>query len=245
MLINNIVDIHAHILPGVDDGAQTVTQSLQILEDLKRQGVGCVYATPHFYREKQNFDEYMKKTNAAWEKLLRVAKGRNLPELRRGCEVRAFRGMSTSGYLKELSLQNSHYVLIEIPYGYPIDNWLINELYNVQFTLGLKPIIAHIERYFSYRGFDRLMELVLEEDVRTQITSSAPFSNYAVRKKICNLIKNGQIHFIASDAHSLDTRRGMFLKANEKLAKKCGSETLLKLYERSRKMVHYDGGGKA
>ncbi len=245
MRINNIVDIHSHVLPGVDDGAQTVTQSLQLLENLKRQGVGCVYATPHFYREKQSFDEYMKKIDAAWEELLRAAEGKNLPELRRGYEVRAFRGMSTSGHLKELSLQNSHYVLIEIPYGYIIDNWLLSELYNIQFTLGLKPIIAHIERYFCYHGFDRLMELVVDEDVRTQITSSAPFSNYAIRRKICNLIKNGHIHFIASDAHSLDKRRGMFLKANEKLAKKCGSETLLKLYDRSSKMVHYDGGGRA
>ena len=106
--------------------------------------------------------------------------------------------------------------------------------------MGLKPIIAHVERYFGYPGFDKLMELILEEDVRVQITSSSLFSGFNTRKKILKMIDNGHVHFIASDAHSMDSRRGVFPKTNDLISKKCGSETLLKLYERSCKMMHYD-----
>ena len=237
MLINNIVDIHAHIIPGVDDGAKNTMESIKLLKDLKMQGVGCVYATPHFYRPKQSFEEYFENVDKAWAELLEATKGKGLPELRRGYEIHAFRGMSTCENLKKMCLENSHYILIELPYNCAIDNWVANELYNIQFTLGLKPIIAHIERYFGYAGFDKVMELVYDEDVRTQITSSALNIGYNIRKKILKLINSGHIHFIASDAHSMTARRGMFAKANEIIAKKCGKETLLKLYARSREMM--------
>lgn len=240
MLINNIVDIHSHILPGVDDGAKNITESLRLLKDLKMQGVGCVYATPHFYNEKQSFADYIAKIDAAFTELCRAASGLPLPQIRRGYEIRAFRGMSTCENLKDMCLQNSHYLLVEIPYGHTIESWIIQELYNFQFTLGIKPIIAHIERYFGYYGFNQLMDLVIDEDVRTQITSSAPMASFSTQKRIYAMMKSGYIHFIASDAHSMETRKGMFIKANEKLVKKCGRATVLKLYDRSRTMMHYD-----
>ncbi len=240
MLINNIVDIHSHVLPGVDDGAKNIRESIELLKNLKMQGVGCVYATPHFYRQKQSFSDYFEAVDKAWEELLVATEGKALPELRRGYEIRAFRGMSTCEQLKYMCLENSHYLLIELPYSYVIDSWVVNELYNIQFTLGLKPIIAHIERYFGYPGFDRLLDLVIDEDVRAQITSSAVFSGHNIKKKICKLIEGGYIHFIASDAHSITHRKGMFLKANDVIAKKCGKETILRLYARSKKMMSYD-----
>ncbi|MBQ7288527.1 MAG: hypothetical protein IJW78_05990 [Clostridia bacterium] len=234
-----MIDIHSHILPGVDDGAKNIAESIRLLKDLKMQGVECVYATPHFYMGKMPFPKYIEQIDTAYAALTEAVAGKALPEIRRGYEVRAFRGMSTYEELKQMNLQDTHYLLVEIPYGTAVEDWVIHELYNMQFTLGLKPIIAHIERYFGYRGFDRLLELVVDGDVRTQITSSVVQAPYCTRKKIYTLIRDGLIHFIASDAHSMESRRGMFLKANEKLIKKCGEELLLKLYNRSRIMMHY------
>lgn len=239
MRINNIVDIHAHILPGVDDGAKNITESLQILEDLKAQGVGCVYATPHFYMGQHVFSEYSKKADAAYAQLAEAAAGMPVPEIRRGYEVRIFQGISSSDEVRQMQLAGTNYLLVELPYQSAVENWMIHELYNLPFTLNLQPVIAHIERYFGVYGFERLMQLVTDGDVYTQITSSAVLGSVTLRRKLCAMLRSGQIHFIASDAHSPDTRRGMFIKANEKLAKKCGTAALLELYNRSANMMHW------
>lgn len=239
MRINNIVDIHSHILPGVDDGAKNLTESLRILEELTAQGVACVYATPHFYMGKHVFSEYSEKVDRAYAQLAAATAGFPAPEIRRGYEVRIFQGMSTSEEVRRMRLQDTHYLLVELPYESAVENWMIHELYNLQFTLRLKPIIAHIERYFGVYGFDRLMQLVIDGDVHTQITSAAVLESMAMRRKICALLRDGRIHFIASDAHSPDTRRPMFLKANEKLAKKCGEAAVRRLYNRSAAMMRF------
>ena len=64
-----IIDVHCHILPGVDDGAKDIETSLAMLEASRDQGVQCMVATPHFYATRDRVDAFLTRRKAAWEAL--------------------------------------------------------------------------------------------------------------------------------------------------------------------------------
>lgn len=64
-----MLDIHSHILPGVDDGSKSLDESVKILEMMKEQGITDVIATPHFYAFRENLDEYLKKIQDSYSQL--------------------------------------------------------------------------------------------------------------------------------------------------------------------------------
>ena len=76
-------DVHCHILPGIDDGAKTPDEGVELLKTLKSQGVDTVCLTPHFYAS-MKVDDFLRRRDAALEKLLAAAGGEELPK---GCAV--------------------------------------------------------------------------------------------------------------------------------------------------------------
>jgi len=81
-----MLDFHAHILPRVDDGSQSVDESVQMLERMQAQGIGRVVATPHFYANDESVDAFLQRRSAAWEKIEGCLQ--NSPEVLLGAEVR-------------------------------------------------------------------------------------------------------------------------------------------------------------
>lgn len=240
MRISNIVDIHSHILPAVDDGAANISESLKILQDMKAQGVTRVYATPHFYISRQPYEEYKEKINNAYSELLAATKDKSLPEIKLGAEVCFFRGIGSFPHLRELRLEGTDYVLIEFAPDTVIERWMIQELYNLQFSHGVIPIIAHIERYMEQDLFNELLELAEDENVLLQISTTAPNEDIKTAKKISELVLCGLVSFVASDAHSSVRRRPCFDAANRKLVKKCGMDAVTDLYSTANILMKYD-----
>ena len=64
-----MIDIHSHILPCVDDGSESIEESLQLLQIMKEQGITAVIATPHFYPHEDNLDDFLEKTATAYKEL--------------------------------------------------------------------------------------------------------------------------------------------------------------------------------
>ena len=95
--MSNIVDFHSHILPGIDDGSQSVEESLALLRMEAEQGIRRVVATPHFYPRHDTPDRFLRRRARA-EEILRdeMAKEPGLPELCIGAEVYFFSGISES-----------------------------------------------------------------------------------------------------------------------------------------------------
>lgn len=216
-----MLDIHSHIIPMVDDGAADIDESLALLKRLKEQGITDVIATPHFDANADNADTFFELISHNYNQMQKVVKGKDLPRLHLGCETRFFFGMGKSERLQEFTLASSDYLLLELSAFAPITKAVIGEIIELSETLGIMPIIAHIERYVHLRGFKNLLKLVSEEKILTQMNAQSlvlePISKVCIK-----LIKDGFVTFLASDCHTIDKRPPEFDRAFEIIERECG-----------------------
>ena len=113
-----MIDIHTHILPGIDDGAETPEQAVEILLQLKEQGITRVLLTPHFCPQSQSLDSFLESRQASYEQLL-AAKG--LPkdiELILSAELQLHDAIFNYENLDALKIPGTSYVLTELPAGF-------------------------------------------------------------------------------------------------------------------------------
>lgn len=204
-----MIDIHSHVLPGIDDGSRSVEESLAMLRASAQQGITHMAATPHFYPMEHTPEQFLARRAAAAEQL-RNAWEPGLPELLLGAEVYFFEGMSTSRELGRLCLEGTDLLLVEMPFC-PWTERVIAELMALQRQAGCKVLLAHIERYFSLapRG---IWDVLLEEGILMQCNASF-FLSWKTKRKACRMLREGKIHFLGSDSHNMSSRPPQMGKA--------------------------------
>ena len=226
----SLIDFHSHLLPGVDDGSPDVDTSIEMLKALAKQGVKKVIATPHFYATQHSPEDFLEKRNAAVEILQKAIEERGdaefLPEILLGAEVLYFTGISHSEAMRELRIENTDLLLLEMPF-YPWNAAAVEEVLDMRSNLGIVPVLAHLDRYFPLQKKCVLNEIV-GEDVLVQINAEA-FCETRKAKKILKMLDNGEINFLGSDCHNLSDRAPNFDKAVEVIVKKKRADALLEL----------------
>lgn len=218
------VDIHSHILPGVDDGAQDVETAVKILEMMKEQGITDVFATPHFDASQCSIDEFNSDIETAKKLLSSATYGTDLPDVHIGCEVYYFPGISKSSGIKALTLGGSKFLLLELCYGQAITDKVIREIVDVYNKFGIVPIIAHIERYYKEKGFKKILDLIRHRVCIAQINAASLMDKQPYKRISLKLIKQGYISFIASDAHSVKFRPPLMDRAFDTVKNSLGQE---------------------
>ncbi|MBR2459811.1 MAG: capsular polysaccharide biosynthesis protein [Clostridia bacterium] len=215
-----ISDFHSHVLPGMDDGAKDVTESLAMLSRIKQQGISSMVSTSHFYADRETPDSFLARRAQAVAELIRGGYHPDTehPLLCIGAEVAFFTGMARSAQLERLCISGTRFLLIEMPFAKWSDS-VINEVLAVREALGLKPIIAHIERYIDYQKGSTLGRLI-EGGVLIQ-SNAEYFTEKKTCRKALKLLLQGGIHLLGSDAHNLDSRppnldRGLEIIAGHK-----------------------------
>lgn len=228
-----IVDFHSHVLPGIDDGSRSVEESLVMLKRMQDQGVTAVVATPHFYASHHYPEKFLERRNGAKEKLLKAAEaqGVQLPELYYGAEVAYFRGMSQSGALKDLVIEGTRAVMIEMPVG----RWtsaMYEELEQIHTVQGLIPIVAHVDRYLGKIRDFGIPKVLAGLPVLVQANASfflgddaGGLSGGSVRKAM-KMLKNEYIHLLGSDCHNLTDRGPNLGEAVKAIETSLGAEAL-------------------
>ncbi len=195
-----ICDLHNHILPGMDDGCQTLEESLAVLAVAAEQGVFHLVCTPHYYGE-EPVEAFLQRRDAA-ERLLRE----HLPQgmhICVGAEVAYYNGICRCEQLEKLCFGNSRFLLLELPFT----SWnsdMFRELQNLNHIRGIIPIIAHLERYLPLQSKQAVKHL-LENDVLVQMNAEGLLhldSAFTARR----LLKNGTAQLLGSDCHNLTTR---------------------------------------
>lgn len=226
-----MLDIHSHILPEIDDGAKSTDEAIKILEMMSSQGITDVIATPHFYPDTDNLEDFLSRVKAAYITLSDAAAGKDLPKLYRGCELHYFSGISNSESLENFTLGNSKHLLLELSYDC-IDQSLFWEILSLRDRCGITPIIAHIERYYKSRNYKKLLTFIKEEKIETQVNCTAVFSS-PYRRVVKKLIKQELVTYIATDTHSVNLRPPYFDTALEFIKTEYSAETALKLTRNS------------
>lgn len=233
-----MLDIHSHILPGVDDGAKNSGESFRLLGEMYRQGISDVIATPHFYPDSDSRESYFKRIMPAYESFKteyteRISAGEKLPNVYLGSEVLYFPGILSSDHISDFTLNNSRHLLLELTDG-AVGDELFDELYILKNERRITPIIAHIERYHKAKCFKKLLKFIETEDIPAQINASSFFIK-GLAKPAEKLIKQNRAAFIATDAHSPEKRPPLMSAALELIEKNFGrqyKETLIKNSER-------------
>ena len=235
VIMDRIIDIHTHILPGVDDGAKTIDDSRRIIEYLKKAGTTDIVLTSH----------YIKGSNYKFNALVR---SKILEELKKFIDLDGINlYLGNEVYLCDdvielfekheiCTLNNSKYMLVELPLNTYLKNFP-NILCDIS-DYGIVPIIAHPERYrFLQKDKKRLKEL-FEFDCLLQCNVESLTGKYGKNaKKLCKwLLKKDLVSFVASDVHYPSNPRNLY-KAYKKLCKLVGPEKFRELTYLNPKIV--------
>lgn len=214
-----MVDIHSHVLFGVDDGAKSLDESLLLLKKAKKEGIDTVFATPHFYTFESDIDSLKSKVEENFNILQSSAQGEEYPLIKLGYEVHYFKGIYKSEDIKQCTLDNGNYLLLELDFTDITDD-VIHNIEEIRWQLGLFPIIAHIERYSKLRGYKKLLKLIDHTNFFAQVTASSVAGIDKYKRTTDKLIRKNYVDFVASDAHNLSLRKFYFSEAVETLNKK-------------------------
>ncbi|HRC84099.1 MAG TPA: hypothetical protein PK413_00665 [Thermoanaerobaculia bacterium] len=202
-----MIDLHCHILPGIDDGARDFDEAVAMCRLAAQRGCEAMVATPHQFHAHWANDE-----PAVLERLLARLQERvgPQPRLYLGAEIRVYTGL-----LEELErwpassalpLAGSRYLLVEFDrrgYG-PEPRELIHELV----VAGWQPIIAHPEHYpWLMENLD-LVEELMARGALCQITGMSLAGGFGRNAQLAcrELVDRGWVHFVASDAHGVSSR---------------------------------------
>ena len=203
-----MVDIHTHILPGVDDGARSFDEAFDMAVMAAGCGVQALVATPHS-NHNVDFVNYDSDSLAAkFYKLCKILKEENVPiQLFRGMEIWASTDIVEKlSYGKLLTLNGTKYVLVE--FSLDEESWWIEAILREVLCAGYLPIIAHPERYYCVQEVPNLLYEWRRMGAFAQMNKGSilgRFGNHAEETSIV-LLKHNLVNCIASDAHHAYTR---------------------------------------
>lgn len=199
-----MVDFHTHILPGMDDGAKDIQTGLHMLRMSFLQGADYVVSTSHFYPDDEYPDEFLRRRARAWEQLSEAMLlcPTVFPDVTLGAEVLFFPGISRAGDIADLSFGIEKNLLVEAPMARWSDN-MLDEVAVVPQSIHCRPILAHVDRYMQLLNDTTLIERAKERNIAVQINA-----DYFIRctAQALTFLRDGQIDFIGSDCHNLNSR---------------------------------------
>ncbi len=231
-----MIDFHTHVLPGMDDGSDSVEMSLSML---KRMGTATdtVVATPHFYLDKESIDSFLQRRKAAFD-ALHACMDETMPHMLLGAEVLFFEELSYLENVRELAIGATNYLLLEMPFS-PWSNRTFNALYNLIAKCGLVPIIAHVERYLSLQDPQKI-ERLFSMEILIQMNASYLLQR-STRRKALQFLKKNQVHLLGSDCHNLTSRPPDLAEAYALLEKKLGPEFGAEFEKRGQSIIRLAG----
>lgn len=222
-----MTDFHAHLLPALDDGSDSLETSLAMLEIWRSQGIDRVCATPHFYAERTTPEKFLRRRREALE-ALRAAMGtaEGSPALLCGAEVRFFDGISGAEALPSLCLEGTDLLLLEMPFTRWTERMLM-EMGELR-QRGVRPVAAHLERYLDLNPRQTIRRF-LQMDVLIQCNAEFFLSRRTAGKAL-RMLREEKIHFLGSDAHNLRSRAPNLGPALALIERKLGPRALDRLF---------------
>ena len=223
-----MIDFHSHILPGIDDGSKNVKMSLEMIEELSRQGVDTICATSHFYITQRTPEHFLERRQEAYEMLL-PALPEDAPKILLGAEVLYFTGISRLASLPDLCLEGTDILLLEMPFTTWQEYW-VREVCDLASSTEFTILLAHIERYY-FQQPRKVWDQLLDLDVLMQSNADfflQPDSFFCLRSgtKALKLMKEHRIHVLGTDTHNLTSRRPHMAEARDKIFHSLGQHAL-------------------
>lgn len=196
-----MTDTHTHILPGMDDGAKDLEESLELLAMCRDQGVETVVLTPHFYPDRESANHFLKRRDQAFA-ALQAAVTPDLPHLVLGAEVAWCSGIEHMEQIDRLTMGDSNYLLLEMPQS-AWNSEQLNSVWRLATDGQVVPVLAHVERFLDLQR-DGQFETLSDLQIPMQL-SAGMFGKFFGRKKALRLLAQGR-WMIGSDCHNTTSR---------------------------------------
>ncbi|SEN49132.1 protein-tyrosine phosphatase [Mesobacillus persicus] len=231
-----MIDLHCHILTGIDDGAQTDNDSLEMAKLAVQEGITTIIATPHhkngrYLNPKQNV-------------LAKVAElNKRLLEERIDLKILPGQETAINGELLEdfdsgqiMTLNDTNYVFVELPSDH-VPRYSEKMLFDLQLK-GLIPVIVHPERNREIHERPELLYKLVEKGALAQLTAGSLCGKFGKKIKSFSeqLIEANLVHFIASDAHNV-TSRGFHLRQAYDVVEKLYGIDMVYLYRENAELL--------
>lgn len=198
-----MIDLHTHILPGIDDGAENLQESIAMIGMERTSGVNKLFLTPHFYPEEADLPDFLSVRSQSWSSLKDSLGDENMHQIRLGAEVR-YCPQLLSLELSQLTLEHSSYLLLELPgQWYPA---YLPETMEKLLEDGFFPILAHVERCSYFRNEPALLKRLADMGVLAQVSAGALFDRKD-RKFSLACLEHHLAQIVASDAHNTGSRK--------------------------------------
>lgn len=197
-----MIDMHNHILYGIDDGCKTIEESIETIKNMKKIGFNSIVLTPHYIEDssfKANNNLKLQRLELLKEELLKNNIDVNLFL---GNEIFINESINELIINKEIrSINNTRYILIELPFNNQILN-LDDYLYELKLK-GYKIIIAHPERYTYFKDNYEEARKLYDSGVLFQVNYGSIIGQYGSSslKLVKKLLKDDMVDFISTDIH--------------------------------------------
>lgn len=202
-----MIDIHSHILFNIDDGAETLEDSVKLCRDAADNGVKLITATPHFF-DYSHIRSFVSERNHKISVLREILDEEDIPiSVAAGSELFLNDKVFSAGDLDALTINGSRYMLCEFPLGpFDIDRaplW-IDEL----ISRGYTPIVAHPERYIEFHRNLYIIDELLDREVvfQVNIDSLTGKNGEEPQKMAIDMVMRKIALLIGSDAHDTEYR---------------------------------------
>ncbi|UCE06110.1 MAG: histidinol-phosphatase [bacterium] len=194
-----LVDIHSHILPYIDDGADDWDSSLIMLKNAEAEGIFAIVATPHILHH--NDFKMEPKIISSYKELCQRSKKAGLKiKIYLGCEIYAQPDISLNNKIATLN-SNKKYFLVEFPMN-NIPQYVPDQFFNFIVDDQI-PIVAHPERNIGFQKRPQLVYEYVQRGALMQINEGSLRGQYGEMAKLLafKMIENNLAHFVASDGH--------------------------------------------
>ena len=230
-----MIDFHTHILPEIDDGSSSVTESLELLKSLRQQGVEKVVLTPHFYAYSSSAESFLRRRRESFERLIESLREEQIDiDLYLGCEVLYFEELWRIEELESYCIEGTRYILVEMPF----DSWADSMIDGIEKVIakGYIPIIAHFERYLAYKGNRKKVDTLISMGALLQMNCEF-LNHFSTRGKALKFIKNGYVAALGTDCHNTGERAPKYDTANAYLKKKLSEDRYERFHKKQRRIL--------
>jgi protein-tyrosine phosphatase len=220
-----LIDLHCHILPGLDDGPETVEAALEMVHIAVQDGIETIVATPHLLNG--IFNVTVEDIYRGVDNLRQEVQKHHLPiTLLPGADVYVDKDIPEligKGKVVTLAGKGKH-IMVELPQD-SVPQEIADLLFRIQLK-GVTPIITHPERNADIQQSPGLLTQLIQAGNLTQVTAGSLTGAFGSRIQECayQLLKSGKIHLVATDAHSADKRPPRLTEARRCVEQEMGEE---------------------
>ncbi len=227
-----MIDLHCHILPGLDDGPTDIGESIEMARIAAADGVKTIVAAPHIYHPglpeaagkadlSEVIDEKVEQLNRC------LTSEKILVEILPGGEVSSFLPPDSC---QRFTINHTSYLIVEFPHSHlPVNAREI--IFNMAVS-GLRPIISHPERNPSVIQNPERLHTLVQSGALVQITAGSLTGEFGRETQACAqyLLRQHMVSFLASDGHSVNGRPPILSEAFKTVKKHFGKETATALF---------------